>query len=185
MSYAYQSYSGPQGLDPRKGQGNTAWLEKARSRETIVAADGQGKTCMVKATLPEPKSRAVYLVPATQQWLRRGSEYSKALVFPSRTDASSLLGAALYGDKGMKWGPNQVGTSYTRHHRMACSRRAFTRPVWPRSRSSTQTPGVTPGTGAPSGAHDRRYKGRGDSSESPTGRGKSGSLRRSTNEGRD
>ena len=91
MSYAYQSYSGLQGLDPRKGQGNIAWLEKAGSRETIVAADGQGKTCMVKATLPEPKSRAVYLVPATQQWLRRGSECLKALVFPSRTGASSLL----------------------------------------------------------------------------------------------
>lgn len=185
MSYAYQSYSGSQELDPRKGQKNTAWLEKAGTHETIVVRDGQGKTCMVKARLPEPESRAVYLVTATQQWLRRGSECLKALVFPSRTDASSLLGAALYGDKGVKWGPNQVGTPYTRHHRMAYSRRDTSRPVWPRSRSSTQTPGVTPGTGAPSGAHDRRYKGRGDSPENPTGRGKSGSLRRSTNEGRD
>lgn len=185
MSYAYQSYSGLKELDPRKGQGNIAWLEKAKTRETIVSRDGQGKTCMAKAKLPEPKSRAVYLVPATQQWLRRSSECSKALVFPERTVASSLLGAALYGDKGMKWGPNQVGTPYTRHHRMACSRRAFARPVWPRSRSSTQMPGVMPGTGASSGVHDRRYKGRGDSPESPTGRGKSGSLRRSTNEGRD
>lgn len=185
MSYAYQSYSGSKELDPRKGQGNIAWLEKARTRETIVTKDGQGKTCMVKAKLPEPKSRAVYLVPATQQWLRRGSEYSKALIFPMRIDASSLLGAALYGDKGMKWGPNQVGSLYSRHHRIACSRRASSCPVWLRSRSSTQTPGVTPGTGVPSGTHDRRYKDRGDSSESPTGRGKSGSLRRSTNEGRD
>lgn len=99
MSYAYQSYSGSQELDLRKGQGNTAWLEKAGTHETIVVRDGQGKTCMVKARLPEPKSRAVYLVTATQQWLRRGSECLKALVFPSRTDASSLLGAALYGDK--------------------------------------------------------------------------------------
>lgn len=186
MSYAYQSYSGLQELDLRKGQGNTAWLEKAEALETIVERDGQGKTCMVKATLPEPKSRAVYLVTATQQWLWRGSECSKALVFPSRTDASSLLGAALYGDKGVKWGPNQVGSPYARHHRMAYSRRAATpRPVWPRSRSSTQMPGVTPGTGASLDAHDRRYKGRGDSPESPTGRGKSGSLRRSTLAGRD
>ena len=180
MSYANQSYSGQRWLEPRKGQGNTAWLEKAGTLETVVEPDGHGKARMVKATLPEPKSQVVYLVTAAQQWLRRGSEFSKVQITPSLIRTSSLLGTAPSGDKGMSWGPNRVGSPYARHHRMAYSRQAATpRPVWPRSRNSTQTPGVMPGTGAPTGAHDRRYKGRGDSPESLTGWGKSGSLRRS------
>jgi hypothetical protein len=160
MSYTRQPYSGPKGLDPRKRQGNIAWLEKSVALEAVVGGAGQGKTCMVKATLPEPKFRVIYLAIATQQWPRRGSEYSKVHHEPSTSCASSLLGTALFGDKGTNWGPNQVDSPYSRHHRMACSRRAGTpRPVWPRSRNSTRKPGVTPGTGAPSGTHGRWYKG--------------------------
>jgi hypothetical protein len=157
MSYAYQSYSSSQELEPRKGQGNIAWLEKAGTLEAIVELDGHGKTRMVKAILPEPKSRVVYLVTAAQQWLRRGSEFLKVQITPSLIRTSSLLGTAPSGDKGMSWGPNRVGSPHARHHRMACSRRtAMSRPVWPRSRNSTQMPGVMSGTGVPSGAHDRR-----------------------------
>jgi len=160
MSYTHQPYSGSKGLNPRKGQGNIAWLEKSAASEAVVGGAGQGKTCTVKATLPEPKFQVIYLAIATQQWLRRGSEYSKVHHEPSTSCTSSLLGTALYGDKGTNWGPNQVGSPYSRHHRMACSRRAVrSRPVWPRSRNSTQTPGAMPGTGASLGAHGRRYKG--------------------------
>lgn len=160
MSYTHLPYSGPKGLDPRKGQGNIAWLEKSIALEAVVVGAGQGKTCMVKAKLPEPKFQVIYLAMVAQQWLRRNSECLKVHDAPSTSCTSSLLGTALYGDKGTNWGPNQVGSPYSRHHRMACCRRAATsRPVWPRSRNSTQTPGVMPGTGAPSGSHGRRHKG--------------------------
>lgn len=126
MSYTHQPYSGLKELDPRKGQGNIAWLEKSVAPEAVVGGNGQGKTCMVKATLPEPEFQVVYLATAAQQWLRRGPECSKVHTAPSTVCTSSLLGTALSGDKGTKWGPNQVASPYLRHHRMACSRRAAT-----------------------------------------------------------
>jgi hypothetical protein len=147
-----------QWMQLRKEQGKIACLEKAQSAQTVVGADGQGKTCTVKATLPEPQFAAAYNRRSVAERLTRhtGRKENRALRFSSLVQlaraarASARPAHPLYG--GASERTEHLNTSLLSTHVITgCPTAgvgAIRRPVWARSRHITQTPGVTTGTAA-------------------------------------
>ena len=157
MTYAHRTYPDRQRLRPRERQGSAACSEKAQIAEVICGAAGQGKTCTAKATLPEPQSAAAYTAGGATRWLAWHIGRTKGAMFipfagrKYDVDASGVPACPthpLYGGAS-----GRTGRLTTSHLRV----RVITgwpvagvglgrRPVWPRSRRSTRTPGVTAGT---------------------------------------
>lgn len=145
----HQAHLCPQGLKSRKGTGTTACLEKARSREAVVAAEGQDKTCMAKATLPESQSPVILLVMAPQNGCR-GVPVRNVPDLTAGTTFDPAGTPSITKGKGTNGTPEHVAPAISRNHGMPCSRRrTVCLPVWARSRHSTRTPGVTAGTAVP------------------------------------
>lgn len=54
MAHARRTNLGQQWLKLRKERGKVACSEKAQIAKVVYGVEGQGKTCMAKAILPEP-----------------------------------------------------------------------------------------------------------------------------------
>ncbi len=159
MTCAHQAYPGWQRLKLRKEQGTTACLEKAQSSKVVVAAEGQSKTCMVKATLLEPQSPVILLVIVPQNDCRDTPR--QPMPYISRGNRCQTYSAhLLYGRARRQTGHLNTSKLLSRvitgcpiagadHGR---------RPVWVRSRHVTQMPGPTTGTAATDTADGYAYK---------------------------
>lgn len=139
-------------------------MEKARSTKTICGAEGQGKTCMAKAILPEPQFAAVYNENSVAEWLTRHIEWKgdralrpsllRRLARAVRESVHSTH--PLYGGTSERTG--RLSTSHLSSYVITGCPTAgsgeIRQPVWARSRHSTQMPGVTSGTAAGQPADD-------------------------------
>jgi hypothetical protein len=103
----------------------------------------QSKVCMVKAVLPEsqfPVAKGLAVANAADR-LRHAGQIAPA---------GANCHQSAWDDhhpwvKETNGTPKHTATSYTRNYGIACSR-LYQRPVWRRSRHSTQMPGVMAGT---------------------------------------
>jgi hypothetical protein len=168
MTCTHQTHLGQQWLQLRKEQGKVACLEKAQSAETVVGAEGQGKTCMVKAVMPEPQFAAAYNRCNVAERLTRhpGWREDRAL----RSSPSQWLARADWEPahpahppyRGVSERTGHLNTSHLSSRVIAgcpiAGVGAIRRPVWVRSRHSTQMPGVTSGTAAGKLADGSRNK---------------------------
>jgi hypothetical protein len=159
MTCIHRTYLGQRWLKLRKERGTTACSEKARSVETVCGAESQDKTCMAKAILPEPQSAAAYTLGGVAERLTRRTGWTDDMMFRSSAGHGSDVEA--HGEPACPAHPLYGGAS-GRTGRLTTSLlliRVITgwptagggasrRPVWPRSRHSTRTPGVTAGTAA-------------------------------------
>lgn len=164
MICTHQTNLDQQWMKPRKGQGKIACLEKARSTKTICGAEGQGKTCMAKAILPEPQFAAVYNENSVAEWLTRHIEWKEGRALRSsllRRLARAVRESVhsthpLYGGTSERTG--RLSTSHLSSYVITGCPTAgsgeIRQPVWARSRHSTQMPGVTSGTAAGQPADD-------------------------------
>lgn len=169
MTCTHRTNLGQKWLRPRKRRGTTACPEKAQSVEAICGVAGQGKTCMAKAILPEPQFAATYTRSGAAQWLTRHIGRSESAMFIlSASRSSDIERPGLparpthpqYGGASERTGrlntskpPTRVNAGYP-----AAGVGFGPRPVWVRSRHSTQMPDVTVGTAAGRPADDRRDK---------------------------
>lgn len=158
MTCTYQTYLGQQWLRPRKGRGNIACLEKALSAKTVRGATGQGKTCTVKAILPEPQFAAAYDRCNVAERLTRHPGWREDRALRS----SSSVHPAHPPYRGASERTGHLNTSHLSSRvTTGCPTAgvgAIRRPVWARSRHSTQTPGVTSGTAARRADGDRNKR---------------------------
>jgi hypothetical protein len=60
MAHVRRTNLGQQWLKLRKERGTIACSEKAQIAKVVCGAEGQGKTCMAKAILPESQFAAAY-----------------------------------------------------------------------------------------------------------------------------
>jgi hypothetical protein len=158
MTRTHQTHLGQQWLQLRKERGKVACLEKARSIKTVCDAESQGKTCMVKAALPEPQFAAAYDRSNVAERLTRhpGRKEDGALKSSSIGPLASAIRASarpahpLYG--GASERTRHLNTSHLSTRVItgcpAAGDGAIHRPVWARNRHSTQTLGVTSETAA-------------------------------------
>lgn len=166
---AHRAHLGQQWLRLRKERGKIACPEKAQIAETAYGAAGQGKTCMAKATLLEPQLAAMNPWRGVAERLARHLGQSGGATFtPSagrRSDIETSGAPAcpthpLYGGASERTG--RLPTSHPSSRAIAGCPAAGVglgrRPVWARSRHSTQTPEVTLGTAAGQPADGRRHK---------------------------
>lgn len=147
MTCIRQTYLDQQWLEPRKGPGTTACLEKAQSRKVVVAAAGQDKACIAKAGLPEPQSPVILRVMASQNDWRGASDSpraSKGLRTREPTCPAHLPSGRARRRTGRLPTPHLSSCAITGCP--AAGIRETGRPVWARSRHSTQTPGAMSGT---------------------------------------
>ncbi|WP_407674700.1 ArdC-like ssDNA-binding domain-containing protein [Novosphingobium terrae] len=167
MTCTHQINLGQKWLRPRKGRGTIACLEKAQSAEAICGVAGQGKTCMVKAILPEPQFAATYTRSGTAEWLTRyigWSESAQLILSASRSSDVERPGLParpthpLYGGTSERTGHLNTSQPPTRVNAGSPKQDGLAGPAWRRSRHSTQMPGVTAGTVAGKPANDRRDK---------------------------
>jgi len=169
MTCTRRTNLGQKWLRPRKRRGTTACPEKAQSVEAICGAAGQGKTCMAKAILPEPQFAATYTRSGAVEWLTRHigrSESATFILSASRSSDVERPGLParpthpLYGGAIERTGRLNTSKPPTRVNAgcPAAGTGFGPRPVWVRSRHSTQMPGVTAGTAAGRPADDRRDK---------------------------
>lgn len=169
MTCTHRTNLGQQWLRPRKRRGTTACPEKAQSVEAICGAAGQGKTCMAKARPPEPQFAATYTRSGAVEWLTRHigrSESAVLMLSASRSSDVERPGLPArpthppYGGASERTGRLNTSQPPTRVNAgCPAAGAAFgSRPVWARSRHSTQMPGVTAGTAAGKLADDRRDK---------------------------
>jgi len=159
MTCIHRTYLGQQWLQPRKGQGTTACSEKARSVEAVYGTDGQGKTCMAKAILLEPQFATTYTRSGVAERLTRRIGWTRSAVsilLAAQRHRVEAIGKPAYPTHPLYGGASE------RTGRLTTSIlpiRVITgcptagaglgaRPVWTRSRHTTQTPGVTAGTAA-------------------------------------
>lgn len=153
-----QTNLGQQWLRLRKERGTIACLEKARSVKTVCGAESQGKTCMVKATLPESQFAAAYDRSNAAERLTRHPGWKEdgalksSLIEPL---ARAICGSAhpahpLYG--GASERTRHLNTSHLPTRVITgcptAGDGAIRRPVWARSRHSTQRLGVMSETAA-------------------------------------
>lgn len=160
MTCAHQAYPGRQRLKLRKEQGTTACLEKAQSSEVVVAAEGQSKTCMVKATLLEPQSPVILLVIVSQNDCR-GTPRQPTPHIARRSRCQTYSAHLLYGRARRRKGHLNTSNLFSRVITGCPIAGAGLdwRPVWVRSRHITQMPGPTTGTAATDTADGHAYKG--------------------------
>ena len=178
MPCTHRTHRGPDGLELRKERGTTACLEKAQRNEIAVEPAGQRKTCMAKATLPEPQSPGIYMldgvaaaaVATHRERVRHISRLTPEVAeLCSDPAPSSPPGpSAIQRGKGTNGAPNHVASRYARNHGTACSRMGPSPgPVWRRSSHSTQTPGATPRTAGGLAPDGRAHKGRATGPKAP------------------
>jgi hypothetical protein len=163
-----QTNLGQQWLQLRKERGKVACLEKARSIKTVCDAESQGKTCMVKAILPEPQFAAAYDRSNIAERLTRypgrkeDGALKSSLIEPlvraireSAHPAHPLYGGASERTRHLNTShlPTRVITGCP-----AAGDGAIRRPVWARNRHSTQRLGVTSETAAGQPADGCRNK---------------------------
>ena len=169
MTCTHRTYLGQQWLQPRKGRGTTACSEKAGGAEAVYGVDGQGKTCTTKAILLKPQFAATYTRSGVAERLTRriGWKGSAAFILSSaqRHRVEAFGGPAypthpLYGGASERTGRLNTSLLPTRVITGCPTAGAgpSSRPVWARSRHTTQTPGVTAGTAARRSADSRGHK---------------------------
>lgn len=168
MARTHQTNLGQQWLQLRKEQGKIACLEKARSAKTVCSAEGQGKACMAKAILPESQFAAVYDRDSVAERLTRHpgwKEDRKLRSSPLRLLARAIRESAHPAHPPYRGVSERTGRLNTSHLSIrvitgcpAAGTGAIRRPVWARSRHSTQIPEVTFGTAAEKPADGERYK---------------------------
>lgn len=158
MICTHQTHLGQQWLKLRKEQGKIACLEKARSTKTVCGVEGQGKTCMVKAILPEPQFAAAYNRGSVVEQLTRhtGWKENRALRFSSLWLFARAVRKSAHPAHPLYGGASERTGHLTTSHLSTCvimgcptaGVGAIRRPVWARSSHITQMPGVTTGTAA-------------------------------------
>ena len=159
MTCTHQTNLGQQWMKLRKERGKIACLEKAQITQAVYGAAGQGKTCTAKAILPELQFAAAYDASSVAERLTRytGQKEDRAL----RSFLSSVCPAhPLYGGVSERTGrlnTSQLSTRVITGCPVA-GVGAIRRPVWARSRHSTQIPGVITGTAAGELADGQRDK---------------------------
>lgn len=170
MTSTHQTNLDQRWLQLRKERGTTACLEKAQSVEAVYGVAGQGKTCMVKAILPEPQFAATYTASGVAQRLTRHTGRKGRIQFrlPSgrthpveASDISACPAHPPYGGESERTGHLSTSNLLIRVITgwPTAGAGLDRRPVWPRSRHSTQMPCVTTGTVA-FGRTDHRHKSR-------------------------
>ena len=136
-------------------------------RKPLYASGGQGKVCTVNARLREVQTERGLTKAVTQQRLTRHDarqlrkaepeegirQHRKAWFTPAARTASH---------REVKGRTDHLTTPHLtfRVNTGSPVRACLTRPVWRRSRHSSQTLGVTPETAAKPSADGRAYKGR-------------------------
>lgn len=180
-AHADRTNLGQQWLRPRKGRGTIACPEKAELAQVVHGANGHGKTCTAKATLPEPQFAAADNRSGAAGRLARHSGWNGGTALkppkqPRLAGEASPSAASSIGGASERTG--RLNTSHLpplqlRDPLQQAARQR--RPVWGRSRRSTQKPGVTAGTAAARAADGRRDKPRATEGETPSGQGKGGS----------
>ncbi len=168
MARTHQTQLGQQWLQLRKEQGKIACLEKARSAKTVCNAEGQGKTCMAKAILPESQFAAVYNRDSVAERLTRhpGWREGRGLRSSSlRTLARAVRESVHPAHPPYRGVSERTGRLSTSHLSIRVTTGCpvagagrIQQPVWARSRHSTQMPGVTSGTVAGKPADGERNK---------------------------
>src|ERR1019366_3580144 len=158
MTCTHQTNLGQQWLKLRKEQGKIACLEKAQSTKTVCGAEGQGKTCMAKAILPEPQFAAAYNQSSVAERLARHIRWKEDRALRSslpRKLARAIRESVHLAHPPYRGASERTGRLCTSHlstHVITgcpvAGVGAIRRPVWARSRHSTQIPGVTSGTAA-------------------------------------
>jgi hypothetical protein len=168
MTCTHQTNLGQQWLQLRKERGTIACLEKARSIKTVCDAESQGKTCKVKATLPESQFAAAYDRSNVAERLTRHLGWKEDRVLRSslierlaRAVRESVRPAhPLYG--GISERTRHLNTSHLSTRVITgcptAGDGAIRRPVWAQNRHSTQTLGVTSETAAGQPADGCRNK---------------------------
>ena len=166
MTCAHRANLGQQWLQPRKRRGTTACSEKAQIAETVCGAAGQGKTCTAKAILLEPQFAATNTRRGVAERLTRHIGQSGGGTLTPLADHGSYVEARgepaypthpLYGGASERTG--RLTTSYPPIRVItgcpAAGASSGWRPVWARSRHSTQTPDVMVGTTTGQSVDDR------------------------------
>ena len=159
MTCTHRTNLGQQWLKLRKERGKVACSEKVRVVEAVYDAEDQGKTCTAKAILPEPQFAAAYARSGVAERLTRRIGRTGGAMFTPPAGHRSNVEAC--GEPACPTHPLYRGVS-ERTGRLTTSLlpiRVITgwptagvgfsrRPVWLRSRHSTQMPGVMAGTAA-------------------------------------
>lgn len=168
MICTHQTHLGQQWLKLRKEQGKIACLEKARSTKTVCGAEGQGKTCMVKAILPEPQFAAAYDRSSVAERLTRhiGWREDTTLKSSSHRQLARAVRESAHPAHPLYGGTSERTGHLSTSHLFICMTTGcptagpgeIRQPVWARSRHSTQTLGVTSETAAGQPADDCWYK---------------------------
>lgn len=171
MTSTHLAYLGRQRLQPRKGQGTIACQEKAPpDQNRRRPAGGQGKACMVNATLREAQIRSLFCGHDASTVVASCCGYRDTAQNPGKEDGNTgwpsssgptVQPASRENDrKGHLTTPNLIGCVNTGSPKRAC----LTRPARRRSRHTSQMLGVTPETAPPKGtdmAETDRATGRG------------------------
>lgn len=168
MTCTHQTHLGQQWLRFRKEQGTIACLEKVRSVKTVCDADDQGKTCMAKAILPEPQFAVAYNRGSVAERLTRhtGWKEDRALMSSKVRRLERAVRESAHPARppyrGTSERTGRLNTSHLPTHvTTGCPTAGvgvIQRPVWARSRHSTQTPGVISGTAATLSADGNQNK---------------------------
>ena len=169
MTCTHRTNLGQQWLQLRKERGKLACSEKAQAVEAVYGVEGQGKTCMAKAILPEPQFAAAYARSGVAERLTRRIGRKRGAMFTPPAGRGSNV--ETHGKPACPTHPLYRGVS-ERTGRLTTSLlpiRVITgwptagvglgrRPVWLRSRHSTQMPGVTARTAAARWTGDRNKR---------------------------
>ena len=132
-------------LKSRKGNGTRACREQGSKPGAAVWWRAPSKVCMVKAVMPEsqfPVAKGLAVANAAET-LRRARWGALPCVTHHQLARDDLHRRV----KEANGTPKHTATPHTRNYGIACSR-LVCRPVWRRSRHSTQMPGVMVGTAA-------------------------------------
>lgn len=143
MALTCPAYRCRKRLRLRKENGTRACRGNVSKSGAAARWRAQSKVCMVKAVLPEsqfPVAKGLAVANAADTLCHAGQN----------APAGAIRHQSAWDDhhrwvKETKGTPKHTATSYTRNYGIACSR-LYQRPVWRRSRHSTQMPGVMAGT---------------------------------------
>ncbi len=141
--------------NPGNRAGDHSLSGKPHLAEAAVSEGGKGKACMVKAGLPEAQTRRVGKIRDVAAVDTSRRAIREMVEVPVRKGASRLSPLqpaersspchGVNGRKGHLTTPHLIDRVTTGSPKRAC----LTRPVWRRSRHSSQTPGVMPRTATP------------------------------------
>lgn len=180
-AHADRTNLGQQWLQPRKGRGTIACPEKAELAQVVYDGNGHGKTCTVKAKLPEPQFAAADNAGDVAGRLTRHSGWNGSIVWklskqPRHAGEASPSAASSIGGESERTGHLNTSHLPLLQLRDPLQQATLTRrPVWGRSRHNTQTPGVTAGTAIAVAVDGQSDKPGETTGETPTDQGKGGS----------